>query len=99
MRIVEVERAPCQHLHSSNYDYTAVVRGMPVVALPDGQHRCFDCGQVFTPQVPPRRYTLAQLETLAEQWAIENKILATERWNVSCLLAWLKKKEREAQGD
>lgn len=41
-------------------------------------------------------YTLTNLERLAKQWAIEQKILASDRWNVSCLLAWLRRKEREA---
>lgn len=44
-------------------------------------------------------YTLADLERLAEQWAIEHRILATHRWMVSNLLAWLARKEREANVD
>lgn len=43
-------------------------------------------------------YTLAELAKLAERWAIEDKILATDRWLVSSLIAWLAKKEREGNG-
>lgn len=95
MRIIEVEPAPCQHLHSSNYDYTTVLHNKPIEALPDGKHRCFDCGVIYTPQVPPRRYTLEQIEALAKKWAKENEATNDARWIVSGLLAWLAKREWE----
>lgn len=67
-RIVEVEKAPCQHLHSSNYDPAKVVRGRPVERLTNNQMKCFHCGEFFIPELAPRRYTLDRVEQLAHEF-------------------------------
>lgn len=46
---------------------------------------------------PAPTYTTAEIDELVEQWAIEQQILATDRWNVSRFLAWLAKQERDDQ--
>lgn len=48
---------------------------------------------------PSPSYTLADLEQLTKQWATENNVLGTDQWLVSCWLAWLGRKEREANGN
>lgn len=100
MRIVEVEDAPCQHLHASNYDPAEVVQGQPVQVLGDGLMWCFDCSRFFRLILPPRRYTLAQVEQLirdyCDEW--EHKTESTQiefRLGLSLLIEWLKKRERE----
>lgn len=44
-------------------------------------------------------YTIVELDELVEQWAIEQQILATDRWNVSRFLAWLRRQEKEADDE
>lgn len=95
MRIVEVEPAPCQHRHASNYDPATVIPNQPIKVLAGGRLWCFDCKEFFVPEIPPRRYTLEQVETLAKEWAVENEATNDARWIVSGLIAWLAKRERE----
>lgn len=94
MRLVEAKKVECQHLHSWNYDPAKVVVGQSVQALPNGQHLCMDCGELFQPEIPERRYTLAQIEQLAVQWRNENEVTNDAQWVVSHLLAWLAKREQ-----
>lgn len=105
MRIVEVEKAPCQHLHASNYDPAQVVKGEPIQVLGNGELWCFDCNQFF--KYPPLvlrlsspSYTLAELTDLANRYAddidiVDDDLRLTVRLNLSGLLTWLGKKERE----
>lgn len=95
MRIVEVEKAECQHMHAWNYDPDDAKRGFPLKELPNGQMKCMDCGELFYPApLPPTRYTLNNIRALAEQWATENEATTDARWIVSGLLAWLAKREQ-----
>lgn len=94
-RIVEVEKAECQHLHCSNYDPAKVVPNQPVQVIGNGLMWCFDCKQFFRPQLPEPRYTLPQLSALAreyveaarERWA-EQDVVETEL-QLSSFLAWI----------
>lgn len=61
LRIVEVEPAPCQHMHAWNYDPDDAKRGFPLKELPNGQMKYMDCGEFFFPQLPQPvspKYTL-----------------------------------------
>ena len=50
----------------------------------------------MTPDATPRTYSIAELNSLLEQWAIDQHILATDKWRVDCFLAWIQKNERES---
>lgn len=98
LRIVEVEPAPCSHLHVSNYDPAKVVQGEPIQVLGNGQMWCYDCKEFFTLQVPPRRYTLEQIEALAREFLREKEINADDSITALALsrfFAWLARRERE----
>lgn len=47
----------------------------------------------------PPSYTLAELEELCNEWAIKQSATSAERWLVSCLLAWLAKREQGIGGE
>lgn len=98
MRLVEVEKAPCQHLHASNYDPAQVVQGQPIQVLGNGQMWCFDCKEFFVQQLPPRRYTLKQIETLMREFLRESPLTdkLTPQLILSSLFAWLQQWERES---
>lgn len=102
MRIVEVEPAPCQHLHSSNYDPAKVVKGEPIQVLGDGRLWCFDCKEFFMPRVPPQRYTLKEIGELAQRYTREFQCSVDDELGtfleLSRFIVWLAKREREGWG-
>lgn len=102
LRIVEAEQAPCQHMHSGNYDPAKVVKGQPVEPLPNNQHKCFDCGELFTLQLPASaapKYTLKEIEALAHEFIGEPEIDNYERrLLLSVFVQWLARREREGRG-
>lgn len=96
--IVEVEQAPCQHMHSWNYDPDDAKRGFPLKELPNNQMKCMDCGEFFTLQLPKPtkpKYTLDELEQLARQWCDEFDANDVARLTVSTLIAWARRREKE----
>ena len=98
VRTVEVEQAPCHHMHSWNYDPDDAKRGFPLKELPNNQMKCMDCGEFFTPRLPKPakpKYTLDELEQLAREWCDESHTSVQDRLVVSTMISWARKRERE----
>lgn len=102
LRIVEVEPAPCRHLHASNYDPAKVVQGQPIEVLGDGRMWCYDCKEFFTHgPLPLPRYTLKEIEALAREfiddYPPDNSTATQYQYTISTFLAWLARREREGR--
>lgn len=99
LRIVEVEPAPCSHLHASNYDPATVVQGQPIQVLGEGRLWCHDCKEFFThPPLPSPKYTLKEIEALAREYIAE--VAEPESlvdWRMSDFVRWLARREREGR--